>query len=270
MTAEKKQEGQDIYFPEDGSEQWLNEVDVRLAVGILQSFLPANPEVLEIGVWKGGWTSSVLMNVAGAQVVGVDPYPGVETVRVEMLARIKALNLTQRFRLYRSLPEVPGPKQFDLIHIDGDHGEEATWKDLEFAFSRLRPGGVIVVDDFSHPLFPGVASALYRFSFQFGLRVFLVTKSKAYLAHAPRARELYSAALEAQLGSPTVLLSRSYEEARNFPYAQSAKVLGQPVLFARIKRSSPKPSPTRSAFRSLTPPILLHALIALKGIASRR
>lgn len=50
-----------------------------------------------------------------------------------------------------------------LIHVDGGHLAENVAYDLHLAQSFLVPGGVIIVDDFTHSGFPGVAEGCFRF-----------------------------------------------------------------------------------------------------------
>jgi hypothetical protein len=58
----------------------------------------------------------------------------------------------------RTLPaffaDPESPSEIDLIHVDGDHSEEGARRDLEIAFERIAPGGVIVFDDLTHPSHP--------------------------------------------------------------------------------------------------------------------
>lgn len=256
---------QNLYFPDDGSDEWLRKLDVRLAVGMLKMFFPTSRDVLEIGVWKGGWTSSILQNVDRAVAVGIDPYPDdAGPVREELISRLEQLSLLGRFTLYGSHQEVSESARFDLVHIDGDHGEEATWNDLDFAYARTRTDAVIIVDDFANHHFPGVASALYRFSSMTDLRVFMVSPNKAYLARAERARQLYDVVLHQGLLSKELEIFRSYRELSGHPYSESSEVLGQPVLFARKKRQSAGPlrtgsRPGRAIIRQICPPLLYNA-----------
>lgn len=50
-----------------------------------------------------------------------------------------------------------------LISIDGGHTAETTAHDLATAESALHPGGVIVLDDCFHSMWPGVVSGVIRF-----------------------------------------------------------------------------------------------------------
>lgn len=47
-----------------------------------------------------------------------------------------------------------------MIHADGLHTELQVLADLKNAESKLRDGGVMIVDDFRHAWFPGITSAL--------------------------------------------------------------------------------------------------------------
>lgn len=48
---------------------------------------------------------------------------------------------------------------FRFIHIDGGHDMETVLQDLELCALHLRPGGVLALDDYSHPHHPGVTQA---------------------------------------------------------------------------------------------------------------
>lgn len=79
---------------------------------------------------------------------------------------------------------------FDLIHIDGEHTESAVVKDLYFSIENLTQGGVIVVDDIWHPLFPGITSGVMKVVHELNLAPFLSTRNKMWLCR-PEYYELY-------------------------------------------------------------------------------
>lgn len=58
-------------------------------------------------------------------------------------------------------PEVDG-KSFAFVHIDVDL-YQPTLDSLKFFFSRLQPGGTIVVDDYGYSVFPGAKKAVDEF-----------------------------------------------------------------------------------------------------------
>ena len=53
--------------------------------------------------------------------------------------------------------------QFSFCHIDGGHSPEETYKDLELCARILMPGGLVALDDYFNPSFPGVSEGGVRF-----------------------------------------------------------------------------------------------------------
>ena len=66
-----------------------------------------------------------------------------------------------------------------FVHIDASHLYEHVVEDIVAARKLLKPGGVVVFDDFRAPHTPGVASAVWRATTQ-DLRPFAVTINKLY------------------------------------------------------------------------------------------
>lgn len=59
-----------------------------------------------------------------------------------------------------SLPDLPA---FRFAHIDGGHDAETAYGDLQFTASRLLANGIIAIDDYQHPDWPGVTLGVERF-----------------------------------------------------------------------------------------------------------
>ncbi len=59
----------------------------------------------------------------------------------------------------------------DYLYIDADHSEAAVWADLEAWVPHVRPGGLIVGDDYGNRSFPGVRRAWDEFEQAHGLRL---------------------------------------------------------------------------------------------------
>ncbi len=57
------------------------------------------------------------------------------------------------------VPQLPLVETFDLASVDGDHTFDTCFADLVNCWVRLRPGGVLVADDVTHPVYPGVTRA---------------------------------------------------------------------------------------------------------------
>ena len=58
---------------------------------------------------------------------------------------------------------LPDEQRFRFVHVDGSHEEDDVILDLRLARRHLAPGGVIVVDDYDHPDWPGVTAAVHTF-----------------------------------------------------------------------------------------------------------
>ncbi len=50
-----------------------------------------------------------------------------------------------------------------FAHVDGGHNHEVALNDLRLVAAHIDPGGVVVVDDYGHPRWPGVATAVEAF-----------------------------------------------------------------------------------------------------------
>ena len=108
------------------------------------AYIAADPKpprsILEIGVWEGGTSRAFVDAFPGALVAGVDPAPwppaydqGAEIIvgrSQDEKARVEILNLRE---------------QWDLVFIDGDHSEDGTMQDLEFA-KMLAPRWIAIHD----------------------------------------------------------------------------------------------------------------------------
>jgi hypothetical protein len=61
-----------------------------------------------------------------------------------------------------SLQSKFGP--FRLVSVDAGHTATATNSDLRLVFCNLLEGGIVVLDDWFHPNWPGVVEGYYRFA----------------------------------------------------------------------------------------------------------
>ena len=53
--------------------------------------------------------------------------------------------------------------RYRFVHVDGGHGFEACYGDLNLVGEHVLPGGVIAVDDYEHPKLPDVKKAVDRY-----------------------------------------------------------------------------------------------------------
>ena len=135
-------------------------------------------DVLEIGVYHG------LSAIAVATLRG----PGGKMYAVDLFEDLQALNVShagvgnrnlfeqnmQKFHPDRDfLHIVAGPSpdlsaselgsSFSFCHIDGGHSPEETFDDLRLCHEILLPGGLVALDDYFNPRFPGVCEGAIEF-----------------------------------------------------------------------------------------------------------
>ena len=130
---------------------------------------PAQPlDVLEIGSWEGRSACYLLRKLPQARLTVVDTWGGSdEMLRArEERARVAEQRFDQNTRLWAARvtkhkmasdaffqARPPGP-QFDLVYVDGSHHADDVMRDALSAFAALRPGGVLIFDDYLWRFYP--------------------------------------------------------------------------------------------------------------------
>jgi|SRR5579871_305113 len=69
-------------------------------------------------------------------------------------------------RSSRGLSPGDFPGGFSFCHIDGGHSQEETYNDLRLCQSILAPGGLLALDDYFNPEYPGVCEGAVRFALE--------------------------------------------------------------------------------------------------------
>jgi len=263
------------YFPDHHTAVWLDRTDARLCAEILRRCGNARPAVLEVGVFRGAWSATMAMNVPTATVLGIDPYPNtpvLQDAKREADALLTSLGLLGRVRVVPdwatalSLPD--RPERFDLVHVDGFHAEAETETDLRHAAEVMSDNGVIAVDDYCTPQFPGTASAVYRSLEPLRLRAFLATPNKMFLCR-PEAHGGWLSSMSAYLSAAGLqrwspLETTSYGSLEGVSLVPS--VLGSEVVVCVGEApSAPAPvSAARRLMRDWAPPALRRAVWHLR------
>jgi len=154
---------------------------------------PDNSRVLEVGTWKGGWTISMAENDLSRKMTCVDPYPDLENVRVafQNTANVRAKN---RVRLFGELNKLIDSERFDVIHLDGEHSQQAVENDIKKTAHLLAFDGLFIIDDIFYHSFPGVTAAAFQYIDKFGLAPFLFSEKKLYLCNKSQYQDYYSKA----------------------------------------------------------------------------
>lgn len=142
-----------------------------------QSATGVSGDVLEIGAFFGR-SAAVLVGLLaeGERLVLIDPFEtevayNYETPpsRAAVERHIRDANPNYRpeqvefVEQYSTAVTFPADRKFRFIHIDGSHEHADVLADLELAAGHVVEGGVIAMDDFEHPDWPGVTSAANQF-----------------------------------------------------------------------------------------------------------
>ena len=146
---------------------------------------PNNALVLEIGTWKGGWAISMAENDRSRKIVCVDPYPNLENIREDFLHNAE-MRAQDQIVLCASLSEAikNNFESFDVIHLDGEHSQEAVERDLKITAPMLTPEGLYIIDDIFYHSFPGVTAAAFQLIDQFDLSPFLFSEKNFIYARS--------------------------------------------------------------------------------------
>jgi hypothetical protein len=103
------------------------------------------PEHADFGADPSGTPVSELVARANLALAGVDP---------------------GRLRIIRGFSDDPAvqrraaDREYGVVIIDGDHSEQGVLNDLAWVEQLAAPGGIIVIDDYGDPGWPGVTAAL--------------------------------------------------------------------------------------------------------------
>lgn len=155
-------------------------------LGTIPLLDPPNDEILEIGTLYGMFSAGLIRMMErdgrSPSVTIVDPFAGVQlqpgtprrsdpsgtpvdedAVRTN-LALAGPTGVAARVQ--RGFSEDPATRaavsdrRYGVIVVDGDHSAEGVAKDLEWAEEIAAPGGIVVLDDFGDPKWPGIKEAL--------------------------------------------------------------------------------------------------------------
>lgn len=238
MPASRKPSGESerFKFRFRDDTRWLQPIDAFLTAK-LASRLPGsqNKRFLEIGVYKGGWIRTFLENCPEWSGIGLDPYPNILNIKDEFFEMVSSSGLGEKIVWIPSTEYLKGSKEsFDLIHIDGEHSEQAVLKDLRFGLAHIRRTGLIICDDIYHREFPGIASAIFKVIHAGKLAPFMLTANKVFLClprfykfyHSLSLQILNEAALDYSIGYG---VERTNLRVNSF-YPQANSINGYPQI----------------------------------------
>lgn len=145
--------------------RWLADVIQRerlihvVEIGVFggRSLLAMALAVRQVG--RGGFVLGVDSYDLGHQVEGVRLQPHIdwaqsipfETLHANALSEIRSRGLQNHCAILRAgsleCAGLIGPATVDLLHIDGCHSVLASCRDVETWVPKVRPGGLVVLDD---------------------------------------------------------------------------------------------------------------------------
>lgn len=171
---------------------WMPERRLKILEQLAME-VPEGGRILEVGAFLGRSTYCLAASSKpSVRVVAVDTWDGHGIGRVydhKLYSAEDVKKTLDNFLRYTSdvsdkieprivkhkhrvldLPE----KSFDLIFIDAEHTNQRVRGDLLFYGSKLKPGGMIIGDDYTSPLWPGVPEEVTEFAKFFGVEVQLL------------------------------------------------------------------------------------------------
>ena len=135
-------------------------------------------DVLEIGVHHGlSALALAAMRRDGAQLVAIDLFDELQAHNVSesgsgSRARFER-NMREFFGDIEFVRCIAAPSStlspadlgsgFSFCHVDGGHTATETYQDLELCSDVLLPGGLLALDDYFNPAFPGVCEGAIKF-----------------------------------------------------------------------------------------------------------
>lgn len=233
---------------------WFNELDRRVFTALLQSQQDSPPgELVELGAFRG--KSAVVIGDylrPGERFVVVDLFGDQEQFTDEDLANLRenrqsypgltrAIFEDNYLSVHDVLPVVVqgftsevvdhvAPASARFIHVDASHLYPAVRTDCLSAKQLLRPGGVVVFDDYRNEKTPGVAAAVWESVAVDGLIPIATTERKLY----------------GTFGDPTShqeTLRALIAENPRFYKVDEPEIKGRPVLRI-LRKPRPKPAGT--------------------------
>jgi len=130
-------------------------------LAVLLELARGRRRVVELGTGTG-WTAIALaLADAHRRVITYDPIRRPERERYMTLAPPRVRSQVT----FVDEPGADGPhdeRAVDLLYIDSAHGRQDTIDEIQAWRPALGPGATVVLDDFTHPGFPGVREAVHE------------------------------------------------------------------------------------------------------------
>jgi len=143
---------------------WLSPKGVALFLTLNATRLSNEPlgGVVEFGVYSGRTLVLLALLEPDSPAVGFDIGPplAADTAARAGAANVRVITADSSTLTPGAILDYLGGEAPRVVSVDGDHGEDLARNDLMLAEAIVADHGIVVADDFSHPLFPGVAVAV--------------------------------------------------------------------------------------------------------------
>jgi len=151
--------------------------DAALMFMAYNQLVDVSGDVLEIGVHHGLSAIAIASLVEqGRRFVAVDLFEKQDSNRSRSGAGNREVFVRNMQSFFDNLdflqivagssselrPETLG-SHFSFCHVDGGHSPEETYQDLDLCSNILLPGGLLALDDYFNPSFPGVSEGAVKF-----------------------------------------------------------------------------------------------------------
>ena len=148
-----------------------------LVAGLVHAAIGGDDLVVEIGAYTGVTTVMVhralkMLGNTTSPVLSIDPFEASRNERGNprgsyrrfrrRIAAAKAGNRCFALTAFSQDAHRVVPDRIGLLIVDGDHRYPAVQSDLTLYGPKVRPGGVVFVDDYA-PTYPGVVQAVDEF-----------------------------------------------------------------------------------------------------------
>ena len=120
------------------------------------------PLVVELGTATGWTAAAFVLADARRQVISCDPVVQRERGRYLGLLPAAASARLTLLQMEGAAAATTSADPVGLLFVDSSHDEQATLDEWRAWRPRLAPGAVVVLHDYGHPAFPGVAAAVER------------------------------------------------------------------------------------------------------------
>ncbi len=138
----------------DFTQDYLRDGRKRLFTALLGSMATRPVRGLEVGCLEGRsmiWLAENICRHPASTILGVDPSRNAQCY-TRLLTNIARCPMASKITLRResSFTVLPGLESagYDFVYIDGDHEGKSVLFDGLTAFEKLKPGGVLIFDDY--------------------------------------------------------------------------------------------------------------------------